>query len=261
MKKILITFSIFLIVILTNADSNSQTKYFSKPKWTIGIGGAWLLATNDAYGRANYSSQDQILKDNYGMRWGIGAYLFGKYAPGKRRNDRIYLSADYKMMKNADMDASGNETKYDIVTFSTGYEYLFYSARTKRKYTYTNSWLRAFVGAGLTGNLISGEYTPNTPTMFNVARTFESTFRVGMELKSGLELMFKNRKLGLQIGGRYNLMNLFNDDNVAPLLGQTTELNLNDGDGASGPGFKRWIGIFSFDIGLNIYPGVKRMPR
>ncbi|MEZ4691100.1 MAG: hypothetical protein R3A12_13435 [Ignavibacteria bacterium] len=36
-----------------------------------------------------------------------------------------------------------------------------------------------------------------------------------------------------------------------------TNLNLNDGDGTGGPGFKRYLGMLSIDIGISIYPDVK----
>lgn len=251
MKKSFIAFSVLLLVALVSSFSNAQNvRYtYTRPQWTVGFGPAWNLATNDAYGRANYASQDQILRDNYGMRWGYGAYIFGKYSPGKNRNDRIYLGADYKGMKNSDWDKEGNTTKYDIVTIDAGYEYLFYG-------TYS---FRSYYGIGLTGNIISGNYTPNKETAFNTYKSFESTFRVGMELKAGLEFVIGSKKnLGINVGAKYNLINLFNDDNAQPLLGQTEGLNLNDGDGTSGPGFKRYIGIVGIDLGLNIYPDVKK---
>ncbi len=253
MKKLIIAFSIFAIVSLVSDFSIAQTvKYtYTRPQWTVGFGPAWNLATNDAYGRANYSSQDQILRDNYGMRWGYGGYLFGKYSPGKKRNDRIFLGADYKGMKNTDWDSEGNSTSYDIITVDAGYEYLFYG-------TYG---FRSYYGIGLTGNIISGSYDPGTVTQTNVPKTFESSFRVGMELKAGLEFVLNSSKknFGINVGAKYNLMNLFNDDNASPSLGQTQNLNLNDGDdAASGPGFKRYIGVVSIDVGLNIYPDVKK---
>lgn len=253
MKKTLLSLFILLTLFFTYNYSNAQAVYtYSRPRWTIGFGPAWNLATNDAYGRANYSSNDQILKDNYGMRWGYGGYIFGKYSPGKLKNDRIFLGFDYKGMKNADF-SDVNSTKYDIITIDAGYEYVFYG-------TYG---FRSYYGGGLTGNIISGEYRPATATLTNVAKTFESTFRLGFELKAGLEFVMKNRKrnLGIQVGAKYNLMNLFNDDNQNALLGQTTKLNLNDGDASGGPGFKRYIGIVSIDVGLNIYPDVKRTRR
>ncbi|MDZ4711496.1 MAG: hypothetical protein SGI89_04140 [bacterium] len=252
MKKTILTFTILIILTFISVNSNAQTVYYkhSRPAWTVGFGPAWQLATNDAYGRANYSSQDQILRDNYGMRWGYGAYLYGKYSPGKLKNDRIYLGFDYKGMNNRDFDKTGNKTSYDIITVGAGYEYVFYG-------TYG---FRSYYGAGLTGNIISGDYEPRAVTTVNFPKSFKSTFRVGMELKAGLEFIFNTRRknFGLNVGARYNLMNLFNDENKADLIGQTKDLYLNDGDGANGPGFKRYIGVVSVDVGLNIYPDVKR---
>ncbi|MBS1517199.1 MAG: hypothetical protein JSS91_03850 [Bacteroidetes bacterium] len=256
MKRTTLFLSILLSVFILN-DLSAQTttvRYtYSRPAWTVGFGPAWNLATNDAYGRANYSSNDQILRDNYGMRWGVGGYIYGKYSPGKTKADRIFLGFDYKGMSNSDFDSQGNKTKYDIMTFDAGYEYLFYG-------TYG---FRSYYGIGLTGNIISGKYKPNTPSLTNVEKSIESTFRVGMEIKAGLEFVLNNSKknIGINVGGRYNLMNLFNDDNAAPLLGQTSGLNLNDGSEAGGPGYKRYIGIFSLDVGLNIYPDVKKTKR
>jgi len=238
----------------TTTTTTTTVKYtYSRPAWVVGFGPSWVLATNDAYGRANYSDNSLVLKDNYGMRWGIGGFLYGKYSPGKTKVDRIFLGFNYSGMTNSDMDSEGNKTSYDIVTFDAGYEYVFYG-------TYG---FRSYYGAGLTGNLISGKYIPKNMTAANPEKTFESTFRVGMEIKAGLEFVFKNskRNLGINVGGRYNLVNLFNADNALPNLGPNENLNLNDGSGDGGPGFKRYIGLFSLDIGLNIYPDVKKTRR
>jgi hypothetical protein len=240
---------------------------YTKPAWTIGVGGVWNLATNDAYGRANYSSQDQVLRDNFGMRWGWGAFVNLKFSPGKdkfsrdkdkrdtlaKRQNRIYLGFDYKGMTNSDFESGANKTSYDIITIGAGYEYVFYG--TPR--------FRSFYGGGLTGNIISGKYTPGMASQTNYEKKFKSSFRVGFELRTGLEVVLNSkRNLGFTVGARYNLMNLFNDDNSTPLLGQSENLSLNDGDdAASGPGFKRYMGMISIDVGLNIYPDVKERKK
>ena len=249
---------IILLIFISSEISQAQTVRYTypRPEWAISIGPSWLLATNDAYGRANYSNQSQVLMDNYGMRWGWGGFLEGKYSPGKMRNDRIFLGVNYKGMKNTDFEGSdnANETHYNITTIDAGYEYLFYG-------TYG---FRSYYGAGLTGNFISGTYTPNPNTLdtTNVSRTFESTFRLGMELKAGLEFVFnnKNKNLGISVGAKYNLVNLFTSENAAIIPGQPE--SLNDGsDPLSSPGFKRYIGIISVDVGFTIYPDVKRKVR
>lgn len=254
MKKIVLSIFILVTILFLNKDIFAQQYYtYSRPSWVIGFGPAWNLATNDAYGRANYSPNSFNLADNYGMRWGFGGYLYGKYSPGKKKNDRIYLGFDYKGMVNSDF-SDYNKTSYDIVTIDAGYEYLFFG-------TYG---FRSYYGIGFTGNIINGSFEPNpADTLLNYARSFESSFRVGMEVKAGLEFVFKNKKrnLGLNIGARYNLMNLFNDDNTAAFDGQSENLNLNDGDSNGGPGFKRYLGIVSIDVGLNIYPDVKKVKR
>lgn len=237
----------------TTTTTTKKVYYtYSRPQWMISLGPVWNLATNDAYGRANYADPDNILRDNYGMRWGWGGYLDVKFAPGKKRNDRIYLGMDYKGMTNADMDGSNaNKTHYDIITIAGGYEYLFYG-------TYG---FRSYYGIGLTGNIISGNFTPLHESASNPYKSFESSFRMGMELKAGLEFVLGSKKnYGINFGARYNLMNLFNDDNATPLLGQHENMNLNDGkDGTAG--FKRYIGVVSINLGLNLYPDVKRMVR
>ena len=254
MKKILLLLIFAGTFFALLPDLNAQTVRYSfpRPKWVIGIGPVWNLATNDAYGRANYESQDQVLRDNMGMRWGWGGYIYGKYSPGKTRVDRIFLGFDYKGMTNADF-SDENKTSYDIMTIDAGYEYLFYG-------TYG---FRSYYGGGLTCNIISGTYTPKTETATNFSKSFESSVRIGMELKAGLEFVFKNkhRNLGINFGGRYNLMNLFNDDNSVDSSGNTSNLSLNDGNGPGGPGFKRYMGMFSVDVGLNIYPDVRRIKR
>lgn len=258
MKRTILFLLIIVSLFILN-DLNAQTSKtyytYSKPSWTVGFGPAWNLATNDAYGRANYSTNAQVLRDNYGMRWGWGGYIFGKYSPGKTKADRIFLGFDYKGMTNTDFESDANKTSFDIMTFDAGYEYVFRPGSSSRFWSY--------YGLGLTGNLISGEFIPQNPTTTNFKRNIESTFRVGMEIKAGLEFVINNskRNLGINVGGRYNLTNLFNADNAVPTAGQTDNFNLNDGGEAGGPGFKRYIGIFSLDVGLNIYPDVKKTKR
>jgi len=236
-------------------DSNAQTKnyyyMYPRPQWTVGIGAVWNLATNDAYGRANYSDVNEVLRDNYGMRWGVGGYLFAKYGLGKMKNDRLYLGYDYKSMNNADFEgADGNNLHYDISTIGLGYEYVFYG-----KYRF-----RSFYGIGLTGNIISGKFTPRLPNGELKELSFESSFRMGMEIKTGLEFIFNNkhRDIGVNLGATYNLTNLFNDDNRVAEPGQYQNLSLNDGKDNPRAGFKRYIGIVSINLGLNWYPDVKR---
>lgn len=264
MKRIFFTISLLIVIIaFSNTNSNAQTTTpkvyytYSKPKWTVSFGPAWNLATNDAYGRANYAFQSEVLRDNYGMRWGWGAFLEGKYSPGQKRNDRIFLGVDYKGMTNSDFEgsSSANETSFDFVTIDAGYEYLFYG-------TYG---FRSFYGAGFTGNFISGNYTPNpndAADSLNYPRTFESSFRVGMEIKAGLEFVINSTKknYGISVSGKYNLTNLFNDNNTVA-ASKNQPLSLNDGSEAPGPGFKRFIGIFSLNVGFTIYPDVKRTIR
>jgi hypothetical protein len=256
-KTILALFLVILIAGISQAQQVTTTKKtqyatYTRPVWTIGLGGVWNLATNDAYGRANYSDPTQNLYDNYGMRWGWGAYLTGKVGLGKKKQDRIYLSADYKGMTNSDFESGANKTSYDIITIAGGYEYLFYGTQT----------FRSYYGGGITGNFISGEFTSSNGN--NVPLSFESSVRIGLELKTGLEFIFKNnnRNLGINLGARYNLMNLFNDDNAVPTTGQTENISLNDGDDpAAGPGYKRYMGMVSIDIGLNIYPDAKKVMK
>jgi len=137
-----------------------------------------------------------------------------------------------------------------VFTVDAAYEYLIYG-------TYG---FRSYYGGGVTANLINGEYVPRTETVTNVAKAFKSSFRMGFELKTGLEFVLKNRprNLAIHVGARYNLMNLFNEDNQVTPITQKSNLNLNDGDADSGPGFKRFIGMFSIDFGLNIYPDIER---
>lgn len=256
MKKIIIISAILFTLVTISSDLSAQPivyYVYSRPAWTVGFGTQWNLATNDAYGRANYSNQDQILKENYAMRWGLGGYLYGKYGMGKKKNDRVFLGIDYKYMQNSDFESKANKSKYNIVTIEAGYEYLFYG-------TYR---FRSYYGIGPTINIIKGGFYPLTETQTFKVRTFESSVRIGMELKAGLEFIFNNRKrnFGVNVGATYNLMNLFSDNNKMPLLGQSEGESLNDGKGDGGPGFKRYIGIVSVNVGLNIYPDVTRTKK
>ena len=68
MKKTILSLLVFFTICFLNIDTNAQVTNttpviytYSRPSWVVGFGPAWILATNDAYGRANYSSNDQII--------------------------------------------------------------------------------------------------------------------------------------------------------------------------------------------------------
>ena len=67
MKRTILFLLIIVSLFILN-DLNDQTNKviytYTKPSCTVGFGPAWKLATNDAYGRANYRTNAQGQRKN-----------------------------------------------------------------------------------------------------------------------------------------------------------------------------------------------------
>jgi hypothetical protein len=236
MKKLFTTLSIvFIFFVVNNAFSQSRTP----APISVGLYLNADFATNDAYGAAFGSGY------NFGAIWGRGVSLTGKFGLGQKRSSRIVVSAEYNKMINSNeenktpllMNPNPPHTFYDIISGSVGYEYVFRSTCPDRQY----------LGLMFTVNNISA---PD----YNYYGEVESSMRFGLALTGGYEWVFgANRNIGLNIGIKYNVMNMFNDDNSA-LLGNK---NLNDGPNAGGPGFKRYFSVVTANAGINFYFGQK----
>lgn len=229
MKKIFTLLSlVFIFLAVNNAFSQSRTP----SPISIGLNLNADFAVNDAYGAAFGTGY------NYGAIWGRGVSLYGKFGLGQKRSSRIVVSAEYNKMINSNdenktpllMSPKPPHTFYDIMTGSVGYEYVFRSTCPDRQY----------LGVMFTINNISA---PD----YNFYGQVESSMRFGMAITGGYEWVFgANRNMGLNVGIKYNVMNMFNDENSA-LLGTTS---LNDGPNAGGPGFKRYFSIVTASAGV-----------
>lgn len=238
MKKIIILYTIIIASLFFVQKINAQG--FTPPKMILGIAFDGNFATNDAHG-TNFRNDQNV----YGMIWGRGLTLNGKYALGVRRNHRLTLSASYNRMVNteddmipffvfAPSDPTKQYTSYNIWSGALGYEYAF-NPRCKSK---------QFLGFAITANLI-------TTTKGSYFDYYEDAFRVGAQITTGYEFVLdKNFKYGLSVGLRYNLTNILGTQNG-------DYKNINDGSGTGGPTYWRRIGILSINLGLNLYSGVE----
>ncbi|MCI0473285.1 MAG: hypothetical protein L0Y76_06865 [Ignavibacteria bacterium] len=213
---------------------------YTPPNITLGGSLDGILATNDAHG-SNLDNTNTIT-DTYGMVWGRGLTLHGKFGLGVRKNHRITVATSYQKMVH---DQSGEVpffnfspeepyTNYDLFVGAVGYEYAF-NPRCKNK---------QYLGIAFTTNLIS----PGSGIVS--AYDFENSWRIGMQFSMGYEwTLGKAQETGLFVGLKYNLANIIGTTN-----GEGT---MNDGSDPPGPTFWRRVGFLSLNFGFNFYTGVK----
>jgi hypothetical protein len=253
MKNYLLLIFIILFSFFINNDAKLQVRY-TAPAITFGASVNMNFAINDAYGRVGQLN-------SYGMRAGRGFDVFAKFGLGEKKRHRITTSLAYNKMINYDKNANFIEqifstnpdnvehTNFTILTGSVGYEYLFGAPCCNKQH----------LGLAVTFNSIS---CPND--VYNVLGTYignmKTAYRIGLQFNAGYEFMLGSTgRYGLTLGFKYNWANLFNASNTYDAPG-ATELHLNDGnDASSGPGFTRWIGIGTINIGFNFYTGVKQL--
>lgn len=236
MKKISLLSLALTFVFLSSNISFSQG--YTAPTTSIGLGLSGNFATNDFYG-TNISNTG-----NYGAIWGRGVNLTAKFGLGQKKSSRIVVGAEYNKMVNSYdknktpllMNPVAPHTFYDVIGGAVGYEYVFRPNCDDRQY----------LGLLFTTNMISA------PVYNSFHGEKESSTRFGLALTGGFEWVFgAQKKWGLNLGMKYNFMNMFNASNS----NTPGNINLNDGDGLGGPGFKRALGMFSMSIGLNYYLG------
>ncbi|HEY5535870.1 MAG TPA: hypothetical protein VIL99_13175 [Ignavibacteria bacterium] len=250
MGKILFTVSLFIILIFSFGEVNSQVRY-TPPAVTLGASFDMNFATNDAYGRVTGLN-------SYNMRAGKGFSVFAKFGLGTMKRHRITTSIQYNKMLNYDANSSffsqifsGNpddalHTNFNIWTGAVGYEYLFGAPCCNKQH----------LGLAVTFNSIGSVADKFTPT-----GKFENSFRVGLQFNAGYEFVLgQGGQYGLELGFKYNWINLFNPSNEINTPG-AAEIHLNDGNGPGGLGFTRWIGMMTIDLGFNFYTGVKQVFR
>jgi hypothetical protein len=240
-------FTTLAIIVLIFVGGNLHAQKCTAPEFTFGASLNAIFATNDGYGRVQEVN-------SYGMRGGRGFEIYGKMGLGDKKRHRITLDLGYSKMINYDentnfaaMIFSSNpddqlHTNFNLLSAALGYEYLFGAPCRNKQY----------VGASFSFNNIS-----TSSDLLLVTGKLKPAFRVGMQLKAGLEFVLgKGGNYGINVGFKYNLVNLFNQSNQEALPG-TTEFDLNDGQNAGGRGFIRYIGVATLSLGFNLYTGVK----
>ncbi len=235
MKKTIL-FVIALVCLFAMSD-NSNAQTYKAPKIIYGFTLNGNIANFDAYGTDFTFAENR----NYGMIYGRGITGHIKFGLDDARKNRLTVSASWDAMVNNNesskipfftINPSGPATFYHLWSGAVGYEYGF-NARCNTK---------QYIGGALTGTyIVSGEGT---------IYPFDNTFRMGLMFNGGFEFVLnKNKTLGLSIGGKWHLPNIFFQENG---IGK-----LNDGTGSPGAGFWRKMGIISITAGLNFYSGVK----
>jgi len=232
MRKLLLALFLFLIL-----PALGHSQGFTPPTFVIGATADGLFAVHDAYG-----TDFNAVNSTYGMMWGRGASIYGKFGLGMRGNHKITLSAGYSKFINSGASGktffeqnpkSGLQTNYNIWTGSLGYEYTF-NARCRNK---------QFVGLAASVNLINAQ--PG-------AIDFDNALRFGLIGSAGYEIVLdRNFNYGLLFMFKYHLMNIFGQENGVR--------KMNDGSGSPGPGWWRRVGSISLHIGFNFYFGTKQI--
>ena len=249
MKNYLLSGFLLFLCFYCTTKVESQIRY-TPPAVTFGASLNMNFAINDAYGRVGQ-------EDSYGMRAGKGFDVFAKFAIGERKRHRITTSITYNKMINYDRNANFIEqvfssnpddvihTNFTIISGAVGYEYLFGAPCCNKQH----------LGIAVTLNSISSSNDVNA-TLNNMS----TAYRIGLQFNAGYEFMLgSSGKYGLTVAFKYNWTNLFNPSNTYDPPG-INPTHLNDGnDVKSGPGFTRWIGIGSLNIGFDFYTGVKQL--
>lgn len=239
MKKLILLCVILIALSFAAEKSNAQGYTAPEITWAFALHGN--IAMFDAYGTDFTFAGDR----NYGMIYGRGISAAAKFGLGDSKKNRITARLSWDAMVNDNgnskipfftISPEKPATFHHFWTGAIGYEYGF-NARCRTK---------QYLGAAITGTYVvsgAGSIYP-----------FDNTFRMGILLTGGYEFALdKEQKIGLNIGSKLHLVNLLPQEND---LGK-----LNDGTGKPGAGFWRKIVLFDFNVGLNLYSGVKSLVR
>jgi hypothetical protein len=174
---------------------------YSQPEITFGINSGYLIPLQELNGDMNDSS-DRV--NTYEMKSGLSFGAEGKYFLGKNRNLGLILSLDYCLFSNSEpyVSAYGNNVKRTLSTFNigTGAEYDFIPGGR----------INPFIGISANYHIFNGDFE-FTYEGYTLKSELETAKRYGVSAGFGVNFEIK-KSIGLVIGGKYHMANLFGKD-------------------------------------------------
>ncbi len=187
MKKIILIISVLFVV----------ANIYSQPQMKVHVYGGYNVPLGNLGGNSKYNTA--TLPDVYlYMKSGFNAGADIKYFPGKKRNIGLLLIAAYNGYSTGDLTGNaftdGKRTLNDI-RIGIGAEYDFMPLKK----------VNPFFGIDLTGNFLSGKFTPSATN--SVEQTMNSASRFGFAIGAGLDIAV-GKSWGFVIGAKYDMINL-----------------------------------------------------
>lgn len=187
---------LFILVILS-----SISLLYSQPKFTIDVNSGYLIPMQELKGDMKDSS-DRV--NTYEMKSGYSIGAEGKYFFGINRNLGLVFSLNYCLFSNSEayVNAYGNNVKRTLSTFyiGAGTEYDFIPGGK----------INPFIGASINYHIFNGNFE-FTYGSYVYKSELETAKRYGVSAGLGLNIEIK-KSLGLVLGGKYNMANLFGKD-------------------------------------------------
>ena len=216
MKKIS-SLIILLAVLFAVTNINAQ------PQMKVHVYGGYNVPLSGLGGNSNYppsftsgTSFDRFLY----MKSGFNAGADFKYFLGKKRNIGLLLNAAYNGYNTGTFSnytpagpLDGGKVTLNDVRIGIGAEYDFLPLKKANP----------FVGIDLTGNFLSGKFTPATGTEL----TMNSASRFGLAVGAGVDIMF-SKNVGVVIGAKFDFMNLIGQQDTSAGTGTATTYYLYD---------------------------------
>jgi hypothetical protein len=222
----------------------------SSPSFTIQFSGSYNygvyeLSAND---NGDFSSQEFMEGENFGVRHGLGSALTMKIPLHEQGNVRLNISGMYNNFSSKYIDGLDKGfVNYNVISGGVGIENNFTP----------NFRFKTLVGASIIGSVISGNARVYDASYNTSDITIIPAFRMGLSVYSGFEYLLTD-KIGTNFGFSFTHSNLW--------LKQTkqsdnpNEIYLNDKRVVPRQPYSgfRQFAWGSFYAGLNYYFGVQK---
>jgi hypothetical protein len=209
--------------------------------------GIFELSAND---NGDLNMDQFVNGKDFGVRHGFGASVTAKYPLHKSGNVRLSSSFMFNRFTSQLNKVFADEkekdfVKYNVYSFMIGIEDNFNPGLK----------IRAFIGGGLLGSIISGNARVSNASGISVF-SVKPAFRLGLAAYSGFEYLL-SKNMGLSLGFKFTHANLWLKESKAS--GSAGEIYLNDQRVYNNQLYSgyRQFAWGSFEIGFNYYLGVK----
>ena len=242
---------------ITDTLTNNKRDYVkliirNAPSLTLELNLLYNYGVYELSGNYNgdFSSEQFIDGENFGVRHGIGGMLTAKIPLHKKGYVRanislLYVNFSSKFNKTLNNGKENEFAKYNVYSVIAGIENNFTP----------NFKFKTFAGLGLIGSVIYGDaYIVQEKKGMNI--NIIPAFRLGLCVTSGLEYMLNN-SFGFSCGIRFTHANLWLKD--SKVSSNPNEIYLNDARTAGNlpfTGFKQFA-WGSFFAGINYFFDIK----